>query len=276
MPVGTDERQAIKMVNHGDGITWLYMNRPEKRNCMNPTLHKEMYEALEELETDADTQVVVLTGAGEAFSAGQDLKEYFRGLEDKPRERAKVNRYNDWRWERLSNFPKLTIAMVNGWCIGGAFTQLCACDLAIAAEEAQFCLSEVNWGILPGGLVTKVIADALSYRDAMYYILTADVFDGRQAAAMRLVNYAVPRERLEDETLALARKLLAKNVNVLRAAKDAYRRVRTMDMEQARDFLASKSAELRWTDNQKGYETGLSAFVDRKAYKPVFAPYPKG
>jgi trans-feruloyl-CoA hydratase/vanillin synthase len=274
MPVGTIERETIRIVNEGDGITWLYMNRPEKRNAMSPTMHREMYEALLELETDDDTQVLVLTGAGEAFSAGQDLKEYFRDLDGKPKEQLKMSWINfAWRWERLSQFPKITIAMVNGWCVGGAFTQLIACDFAIAAEEAQFCLSEVNWGILPGGMVTKAVAECMRYRDALYYILTAEVFDGRRAAELGLVNYAVPLARLKEETVALARRLMAKNPAVLRAAKQAYRMVRRMDDLQALDYLAAKSAELRLQDPERGRDKGLSQFIDEKLYKPVFSPY---
>lgn len=268
------ERQTIRIDRQGDGITWLIMNRPEKRNAMSPLLHQEMYEALLELETDDETQVLILTGAGESFSAGQDLKEFFKGLEARPNEQHRQLLFNEWRWERLTTFPKVTIAMVNGWCVGGAFTQLLGCDLAIAAEDAQFCVSEVNWGILPGGMVSKALADAMSYREALYYILTAEVFDGRKAAELKLVNYAVPREKLRESAVSLAHRLMEKNMNVLRAAKDAYRKVRTMDDEQARDYLAAKGAQLKLSDQEKGYETGLSNFLE-KTYRPVFRPYPK-
>lgn len=269
-------RECVDVAREGDGITWLIMNRPAKLNAMSPQLHHEMYDTLNELETDDETKVLILTGAGDAFSAGQDLKEYFRGLENNPNERRRQERFNTWRWERLSGFPKLTIALVNGWCIGGAFTQLVACDFAIAADEARFCLSEVNWGILPGGMVTKAVADAMSYRDCLYYILTAEQFDGRRAAELKLVNYSVPAEELRGEAVRLARRLMEKNLNVLRAAKEAYRRVRTMeDYEQARDYLAAKSAQLRLSDSEKGYETGLSSFVDKKSYRPATRPYPK-
>ncbi len=77
-------------------------------------------------------------------------------------------------------FEKPTIAMVNGWCFGGAFTPLVSCDLAIAAEEATFGLSEINWGILPGGNVTRAVAEVMSHRDALYYIMTGLPFDGAE------------------------------------------------------------------------------------------------
>lgn len=267
--------RAVK-IEKGDGIAWLYMNRPDKKNAMNPAMHVEMTDALNTLAADDETQVVVLTGAGDAFCSGQDLKEFFRDLDGKPKERARIEHYsNEWRSRLLGRFPKTTIAMVNGWCCGGGFTQLISCDLAIAAEQAQFSISEVNWGILPGGLVAKALADCIGYRDALYYIMTADTFDGNKAAAMGLVNYAVPLAQLRDETEALARKMLEKNPHTIRAAKEAYRAVRKMDERQAEDYLAAKSAQLMSTDPERGRERGMHEFLDTKAYRPGMAPYPR-
>ena len=265
--------QTVK-VEREAGIAWVIFNRPEKRNAMNPTLHHEMVGVLTELAEDRDTQVLVLTGAGESWSAGQDLKEYFRDLDNKPVERARARQAaHDWSWEMLWTFPKPTIAMVNGYCFGGAFTPLVACDFAIAAEDAIFGLSEVNWGIFPGGLVSRVVADAMTYRDAMLYILTGRPFDGRQAAAMRLVTMAVPRERLREETVALARELMTKNPQVLRAAKEAFKTCWRMDYAQAYEYLTAKSAWLRQTDPERGRDKGIRQFIDEKRYRPGFGAY---
>jgi len=136
------------LVEFEDGIAWVSLNRPEKRNSMNPALAYEMLEVLEALEIDDRAGVLVLTGTGESFSAGMDLKEYFRATDGLPTlERLRIYRTNAmWQWRLLAPYPKPTIAMVNGWCFGGAFTPLISCDLAIAAEEAVFGLSEINWG----------------------------------------------------------------------------------------------------------------------------------
>ena len=147
--------EFVKVRIH-DGIAWTALNRPEKRNAMSPALHYEMDDALMRLETDDDVKVVVVTGEGGNFSAGQDLKKFFRELEKNPAERKKAQAAaNRWRWERLYGYDKPTIAMVHGYCVGGAFMQLLACDFAIAAENATFSLSEVNWGILPGALCRR-------------------------------------------------------------------------------------------------------------------------
>ena len=178
--MATKSYQTIK-VEKENGITWVILNRPEKRNAMSVQLHYDMLDAVSELETDDETKVMVLTGAGNSGSAGQDLKDYFRMTDKNPAERRRSGwASHEWRWQRLFTFPKPTIAMVNGYCFGGAFTPLIACNFAIAAEDATFGLSEVNWGIFPGGLVSRVLAEAMSYRDAMYYIMTGDTFDGKK------------------------------------------------------------------------------------------------
>lgn len=271
--MATKTYRTVK-VEKENGITWVILNRPEKRNAMNPQLHYDMLDAVTELETDDETQVLVLTGAGESWCAGQDLKEFFRELDNNPAERRRAGwASHEWRWRRLFTFPKPTIAMVNGYCFGGAFTPLIACDIAIAAEDAVFGLSEINWAIFPGGLVSRVVAEAMCYRDAMYYILTGDPFDGKKAAEMRLVTYAVPREKLREETVQLAKKLMGKNPYALRAAKEVYKTCKTMDYWQAHEYMAAKQAQLRAWDSEKGSEKGIKQFIDDKKYRPGLGAY---
>ena len=151
-----------------DGIAWVNFNRPAKRNAMSPTLNRRMMEVLDELEFRDDVGVLVLSGEGTAWSAGMDLKEYFRETEAAGLHGVRKSQRESYGWfRRLRWYQKPTIAMVNGWCFGGGFGPLFACDLAICADEAQFGLSEINWGILPGGGVTKVVVDLLPMRDAV-------------------------------------------------------------------------------------------------------------
>ncbi len=233
-----------------------------------------MVEVLKELAEDPETRVLVLTGAGDSWCAGQDIKLFFRDLDDKPKERHLARLANhEWRWTLLSTFPKPTIAMVNGYCFGGAFVQLYACDFAIAADDAQFGLSEVNWGILPGGLVGKVIMDGLSYRDAVWYAMTGEPLDGKQAAAIRLINKSVPRNQLRSETMALASTLAKKNPQTLRTIKESLRFVRGMSIEQAADYLLAKERELRFLDPESGRAQAMKQFLDDKAYRPGLGEY---
>jgi feruloyl-CoA hydratase/lyase len=260
-----------------DGIAFAMMNRPDKRNAMSPALHYDMDDALARLEVDNDVKVVVVTGEGGNFSAGQDLKLFFRALENDPLERKKAqSTANRWRWERIYNFDKPTIAMVHGYCVGGAFMQLLACDFAIAAENATFSLSEVNWGILPGALVAKVVSDMVLPRHALYYACLGDPFDGKEAARIGMVNFAVPPDKLRSSTIDLAERLMKKSPAVLRATKQAVRHVRTMDFSQAYEYLAEKGKAIKVGDAEDSYNTGLKQFLDEKSYKPTFEPFKLG
>jgi trans-feruloyl-CoA hydratase/vanillin synthase len=270
-------RPSVVKIERHNGIATVIMNRPEKRNAMSPELHLAMDRALEELEVDPDVKVVIIRGAGGNFSAGQDLKEFFRALEDKPAEAKRIQEVaNRWRWERLYNYDKPTIAMIEGYCVGGAFMQLLATDFAVASETATFSLSEINWGILPGALVAKVVSDAVLYRHALYYACLGEPFDGKEAARVGFINYAVLQEKLEGEVEKLAGKLMAKSPVVLRAVKQAMRQVRTMDFSQARDYLEAKDAAIRVSDPEQSYQNGLSQFIDKKSYKPVYQPFKLG
>ncbi|MCU4186743.1 p-hydroxycinnamoyl CoA hydratase/lyase [Acidiferrimicrobium sp. IK] len=267
--------QATVRIEFEEGIAWLYLNRPDKRNAMNPTLNQEMILALELLEGDDRAAVVVLTGAGSSWSAGMDLKEYFREVDESPAHvEVKARRDSaEWQWRRLIHFPKPTIAMVNGWCFGGAFTPLVCCDLAIAAQDATFGLSEVNWGIPPGGLVSRALAETVSTRDALFFIMTGETFDGRRAAEMRLVNEAVPPEELRDRTKTLALKLAGMNPRVLRAAKVGFKKARLMSWDEAEDYLYAKLDQAVLGDTEGGKQQGLSQFLDQKSYRPGLGAY---
>ena len=136
-----------------DRIAWVTLNRPHKRNAMSPRLNDDMVDVLNTLEIDEGCGALVLTGAGDSWSAGMDLREFFRELDGlSPNAQAQARRSAQlWQWRLLLNYAKPTIAMVNGWCFGGAFVPLAACDLAIAAEEATFGLPRSTGGSFPPG-----------------------------------------------------------------------------------------------------------------------------
>jgi trans-feruloyl-CoA hydratase/vanillin synthase len=260
--------ETIKIEREG-GITWVILNRPDKRNAMSPQLHLDMDDALDELSTDPQTEILILTGAGEAFCAGQDIRLYFRGTEQDPKTRAKARRAsNQWRWQKLSTFPRPTIAMVNGFCFGGGFTQVSACDFAVASDDATFGLSEVNWGILPGGIVSWNVVQMMNMRDAMYYAMTGDTFNGKEAKAMGFINKSVPKDKLREETVALAKKLMEKAPTVLQYTKEGIRAVRFMNEPQAADYLNAKSDALKYNDKENSRQQGMKQFLDDKSYRP--------
>jgi len=256
-----------------DRVAWVSFNRPEKRNCMSPKLNRQMMRVIEELEFRDDVGVLVLEGEGSAWSAGMDLKEYFRDNEEKGLGaiRAAQREAYGW-WERLRWYEKPTIAMVNGWCFGGAYGPLFACDLAVAAEDAQFGLSEINWGILPGGGASKIIAELTGFRNAMYHAMMGENIDGRKAAEWGLVNEAVPAERLQERVREIATVLLGKNPDALRATKWAVRRVREMTYDNAAEYLVRAQEAANFFDSE-GRKEATRQFVDEKSFKPGLGAY---
>jgi trans-feruloyl-CoA hydratase/vanillin synthase len=273
--MSTWNRWSCVDVELTDGVAWVTINRPDKRNAMSPTLNAEMGEVLDAIDAEPEAAVVVLTGAGDAFSAGMDLKEYFRDIDDQPDwVQRKVRRESTgWQWRTLRTYAKPTIAMVNGWCFGGAFTPLVACDLAIAADEATFGLSEINWGIPPGGNVSRALAETVGTRDAMLYIMTGRTFNGRKAASMGLVNESVPLAELRDTVTVLADELKAKNPVVLRAAKLGFRHCLEMSWDASEDYLYAKLEQSQFLDTENGREAGLHQFLDEKSIRPGLQTY---
>lgn len=269
-----DGRWQTVKVDIEDGIAWVTLNRPEKRNAMSPTLNREMVEVLETLEQDASAGVLVLTGAGDAWTAGMDLKEYFRETDAGPEIlQEKIRREaSQWQWKLLRMYAKPTIAMVNGWCFGGGYGPLFACDLAFASDDAKFGLSEINWGILPGGGASKVAVELLSFRRAMYHAMLGENIDGRTAAEWGLVNESLPADRLQARVTEVAEALLQKNPIALKATKDAIRRVRDMSYDNAEDYLVRAQEAANSFDNE-GRKEGMRQFLDDKTYKPGLGTY---
>ena len=267
-----EDTVAVKVENQ---IAWVSFNRPEKRNCMSPKLNRQMMRVLDDLEFREDVSVLVLTGEGSAWSAGMDLKEYFRETEAQGlggTRQAQRESYGWWR--RLRWYQKATIAMVNGWCFGGGYGPLFACDLAFAAEEAQFGLSEINWGILPGGGAAKVVAELMPLRKAMYHAMMGENIDGKTAEEWGLVNEAVPAEQLRARVTDVANVLLQKNQVALKATKDAVRRVKEMTYDNAEDYLVRAQEAGNSFDNH-GRKEGIKQFIDDKTYKPGLGAYDK-
>lgn len=268
-----DRWQTVK-VNVEEGIAWVTLNRPEKRNAMSPTLNREMIDVLETIELDQEAHVLVLTGEGESFSAGMDLKEYFREIDASPEiVQVKVRRdASTWQWKLLCHYAKPTIAMVNGWCFGGAFSPLVACDLAIAADESVFGLSEINWGIprQPGeqshGRYRGPPGSALLHHDR------GNIYRP-QAAKMGLVNKSVPLTELREATRELAATLRDKNPVVLRAAKIGFKMCRELTWEQNEEYLYAKLDQAQQLDPEQGREQGLKQFLDEKSIKPGLESY---
>ncbi|MFC4256539.1 p-hydroxycinnamoyl CoA hydratase/lyase [Altererythrobacter xixiisoli] len=277
-PSQPDPRPEEETVRYDiiDGVAWVYFNRPDKRNCMSPKLNRQMLRTLEALEFRDDVQVLVLSGEGTAWSAGMDLLEYFRFSEQEglhATRRSQREAYS-W-WERLRWYEKPTVAMINGWCFGGAYGPLFGCDLAFCADEAQFGLSEINWAILPGGGASKVAAELLGFRDAMYHAMMGENLTGPEAAAKGMVNESLPADKLKARVQEVADVLKKKDSQALRATKWAVRRVREMTYDNAEDYLIRAQEALNDFGGWETRKEATSQFLDQKTFKPGLGAFDK-
>lgn len=262
------EYATLRVDTTPSGVTTITLNRPDQRNAMNPTMHEEMTDLLDRVRSSEDTRVVVITGAGEAFCAGMDLKEYFLGLRDKPAEYDRITRLAvEWRARTLKLMPQPTIAMINGYCFGGAFSIVEGCDLAFAAEHATFGLSEINFRMFPGGSVSKSLANLLRPRDALYLGLTGRPFDGARAAAIGLLNEAVPKEDLREHVMTLAEELATKDRQALHGTKEGFYQSLDMSWDAAISFSRAREFELTFKQGDAWREDSLRAF-ERRDFRP--------
>jgi len=259
-----------------DRIAWVKFNRPEKRNCMSPKLNRQMLVVIEELEFRDDVQVLVLTGEGVAWSAGMDLLEYFREAEEVGLSQVRKHQREAYSWwERLRWFEKPTVAMINGWCFGGAYGPLFACDLAFCADTAQFGLSEINWAILPGGGASKVAAELLPFRDAMYHAMMGENLSGPEAAKLRMVNESLPADQLKARVVEVCEVLKKKDAHALRATKWAMRRVMEMTYDNAEDYLIRTQEALNQFGGVASRKEATRQFLDAKTFKPGLGVFDK-
>ena len=221
------------------GIATVVLSRPEVLNAITRAMLEELIVALDVIAQDESVKVVVLTGAGKAFSAGVDLK----ALGGRSLEGGAVGDYLDEPArqviDRLTTIPKIVIARVNGFCFTGALELVLACDLVVVANEARLGDTHAKWGLRPTWGMSQRLARMVGMAKARELSYTARTFTGAEAAEWGLAARAVPLEQLDIAVNDLAQQLLANSIGSLVAYKDLYRR--SLDLGQA-DGLAYEAA----------------------------------
>lgn len=264
-------RYTTLLIERKDQVTTVTFNRPDKKNAMNPQFHKEMGEVLKVIEEDKETRVLVLTGAGDSFCAGQDLKEFFLENVADPTERRRTSKISQNWGKKLYSFPKPTIAQVNGWCFGGGLRIMSLCDFAIASDRAVFGLSEINFATIPSAGAMWAPAYHLHPRDALYLAMTGERIDSTEAERIRLVNKRVPHERLREEVLRLSNILKQKDPVALMVTKETFRLARNLGYEDSIEWEIAKSEENSYL--QKGLWVEAIKGFSQKKFKPGVETY---
>jgi len=192
----------------GAGVRVLTLNRPQRLNAITPELLEDLIAALQAADGDPAIRAVVLTGAGRAFCAGDDLKEFGAQSTDAATTRAYIERIQDvTRALLLGDTP--VIGAVRGWAVGGGLEWMINCDFAIAAEGTRFFFPEISLGVFVTGGVTELLPRLVGLQRARELIMLGERFDAAQAHEWGLLSNVVPDAELMPEALALARRIAA-------------------------------------------------------------------
>jgi enoyl-CoA hydratase len=233
-----------------DGAARITINRPSVMNAITPGLLSEMRSAIVEAGNDDEVKVIVLTGAGRAFSAGVDLI----ALGDRKLERGKVGPILDdparALIEAVQNVPKVVIAMVNGFCITGAMEIVLGCDLVVAAEEAKFGDTHARWGLRPTWGMSQRLPRAIGMLKAKELSFTADLITGKQAQELGLVNMAVPLDKLEETVQELVKKITLNSMASLAAYKHLYNHGLNETLKKGLEFEARSEFDIMDTEER--------------------------
>jgi enoyl-CoA hydratase/carnithine racemase len=251
----TDILYAVEPQDHIARIT---MNKPEKRNPLGPNMIGEINHALCAARDDAEVRVVILTGAGKAFSAGGDLSQ----MGQAPRS-GLITSFVELNL-LFTSLGKPVIAMIDGPCMAGALGLVCGCHLAVAAETATFGTPEVNRGLWPMTIMANIFRN-VGRKRAMEMILLGEKFDAAEAQRIGLVNRVVPGEKLEPETVELARKLAKKSPAVMKLGLDGFFDNADLPIEPQLRNLEKKFFEVVSTEDAR---EGLMAFMQKR--EPVW------
>ena len=238
-----------------EGVGRLILNRPDKRNALAPSTLGELCAALDEARADDRVRVLVLTGAGKVFSAGGDLGQMAGGGPAVARPASLPDLFL-----RMARLGKPILAMVNGHALAGGLGLVVACDLALAADTAQFGTPEIGVGLWPMMIMAQIRRN-VPRKKALEMMLLGDRMDAAEAARVGLVNRVVPAARLEEETMALARRLAALAPAARRLGLLGFYETEDMALEPALHHLAGQLLAVLATDDAR---EGLSAFLEKR------------
>jgi len=247
------------LVEKSDKIAYIIINLPKERNPLSVTTLKEIKQALENLEHDDSCQCVIFTGQGDkSFAAGADI--------NKLKDRVPLDVFNaqgmQATYDYIEAYDKPTIAMVNGFALGGGCELAMACDIRIASENAKFGLPELNLGIIPSAGGTQRMARLIGKGRAIDLILTGRIISGEEAEKIGLVSKCVPLEDLRKTAEETASQILSKGPLAVQLAKKVIHTGFDTDMKAGLMIEQLAQAVLFSTDDKN---EGTSAFLEKRS-----------
>lgn len=253
------ETYETLLVEVADGIAIVTINRPEKRNALNAMVRRELMDALDGLSERDDVRVVVFTGAGEkAFIAGADIAEFAERTPIEQRAAMEGRRIFD----EIADSGKPTIAMVNGFALGGGCELALACDIRIAGRSAKFGQPEIRLAIIPGGGGTQRLPRLIGPGRAMRLILTGELINAEEAERIGLVELVVDDADLRARTIEMAKTIAAFSPVALRLAKTAVRASLEAPLTSGLAFERELFVTAFASDDRV---EGVNAFLEKRA-----------
>jgi len=232
-----------------EGLAYITINRPEALNALNSQVLKELDQAIEDVKANEKIRVVILTGAGKAFVAGADIAQMRSMTVDEAYAFAKLGQDI---FAKIETMPKIFIAAINGFALGGGCELAMACDIRIASDKAKFGQPEVNLGITPGFGGTQRLARLVGKGKALELILTADAISAAEAESIGLVNKVVASDELMKVAKEMAQKILSKGSFAVRYAKAAVHNGLQADIKTAIEYEAGIFALCFGAEEQRG------------------------
>jgi methylglutaconyl-CoA hydratase len=250
--------ETIQLTTEGP-VSIITLNRPDKRNAISFQLVEELMAVLDEIERSS-AQVVILTGAGKAFCAGMDLEELKSLLGKTHDENVKDSARMARIFRRLYEYPKPTIAAVNGAAIAGGTGLATMCDFTLAVPEAKFGYTEVRIGFVPA-IVSSVLVWQVGHKIARDLLLTGRLFDAAEAYRFGLVNEVVAPEKLMDRARELAGQLLENSPSSVCATKKLINSFIASALDQQIASAIEDNARIRTTAD---FREGISSFLEKR------------
>lgn len=249
---------TVELAYH-HGVAHLTLNRPDKRNALSFQLLDELKQALDEVE-QSQAQVLILTGAGKAFCAGMDLEE-LKALTGKSHaENVSDSRKMAQIFRRLYEFPKPTIAAVNGAAIAGGTGLATMCDFTLAVPEAKFGYTEVRIGFVPA-IVSSILVWQVGHKIARDLLLTGRIFDSAEAYRLGLVNEMVGPDQLIKRASELASQLMENSPTSLRLTKKLINGFISAQLDTQIEQAIEQNAGIRQTAD---FREGVASFLEKR------------
>jgi len=250
-------------LGYDGGVATITLNRPEKRNAISFELIDDLLRALDEV-AKSDVVVLILTGAGKAFSSGMDLDNLQSLLGRSPEQNLQDSQTMVQLFRSLYEFPKVSIAAVNGPAIAGGTGLALLCDFTLAAPEAKFGYTEVRIGFVPA-IVSTFLLRQVGEKQARDLLLTGRLFGAEEAARMGLVSEIVPADTLLARARELAALLMENSPASLRATKQLLTAHARAELEAQIESAVRENAAIRTTAD---FREGISSFLEKR--KPVW------